>query len=49
MSAHPKKFVYGIFNDDDVVINAIRVLRKKGLCVKEVISTFPIHGLDHAL
>ena len=49
MSAHPKKFVYGIFNDDDVVMNAIPVLRKKGLRVKDVISPFPIHGLDHAL
>lgn len=49
MSAHPKKFVYGIFNDDEVVMNAIPVLRKKGLRVKDVISPFPIHGLDHAL
>jgi Protein of unknown function (DUF3341) len=49
MSAHPKKFVYGIFNDDDVVMNAIPALRKKGLRVKDVISPFPIHGLDHAL
>ena len=49
MSAHHKKFVYGIFNDDDVVMNAIPVLRKKGLRVKDVISPFPIHGLDNAL
>lgn len=49
MSAHSKKFVYGIFQDDDVVMNAIPVLRKKGLRVKDVISPFPIHGLDHAL
>lgn len=49
MSAHPKKFVYGIFKDDEVVMNAIPVLRKKGLRVKDVISPFPIHGLDHAL
>ncbi|MFM1746037.1 MAG: hypothetical protein RLZZ630_1974 [Bacteroidota bacterium] len=49
MSAQPKKFVYGIFNDDEVVMNAIPVLRKKGLRVKDVISPFPIHGLDHAL
>ena len=49
MSANPKKFVYGIFNDDEVVMNAIPVLRKKGLRVKDVISPFPIHGLDHAL
>lgn len=49
MSTHAKKFVYGIFNDDDTVMNAIPELRKKGLRVKDVISPFPIHGLDHAL
>lgn len=49
MSAHPKKFVYGIFNDDDTVMHAIPALRQKGLRVKDVISPFPIHGLDHAL
>lgn len=49
MSASPKKLVYGIFNDDEVVLNAIGSLRKKGLKVKDVISPFPIHGLDNEL
>jgi hypothetical protein len=49
MSTTAKKFVYGIFNDDEVVMNAVTSLRGKGLRVKDVISPFPIHGLDHAL
>ncbi len=49
MSAKDKKFVYGIFNDDEKVMNAIAPLRKQGLKVKDVISPFPIHGLDNAL
>lgn len=49
MSTVAKKFVYGIFNDDDVVMNAIPALKQKGLRVKDVVSPFPIHGLDHAL
>jgi hypothetical protein len=49
MSAETKKMIYGIFNDDEVVLNAIAPLRKKGLKVKDVISPFPIHGLDHEL
>ncbi len=48
-AATNKLFVYGIFNDDDTVMNAIPALRKKGMRVKDVISPFPIHGLDHAL
>lgn len=49
MSAKDKKFVYGIFNDDQTVMDAIAPLRKQGLKVKDVISPFPIHGLDNAL
>ena len=44
-----KRNVYGIFNDDEVVLNAIPGLRSKGLKVKDVISPFPIHGMDEAL
>jgi hypothetical protein len=49
MSADNKKMIYGIFNDDEVVLNAVGTLRRKGLKVKDVISPFPIHGLDHEL
>jgi len=49
MSTIAKKFVYGIFNDDDVALNAVTALRSKGLKVKDVISPFPIHGMDEAL
>jgi len=49
MSAKDKKFVYGIYNDDQVVLDAVRGLRRKGLRVKDVISPFPIHGMDEAL
>jgi hypothetical protein len=49
MSAIAKKFVYGLFADDEVVLNAVGTLRGKGLKVKDVISPFPIHGLDEAL
>ena len=48
MSAE-KKFMYGIFNDDDVVLSAVTTLRRQGLKVKDVVSPFPIHGMDHAL
>ena len=49
MSAASKKLVYGIFQDDDVVLQAIATLKKKGLNVKDVFSPFPIHGMDEAL
>jgi len=43
------KTVYGIFEDDDVVLKAVTTLREKKFNVTDVISPFPIHHLDHAL
>lgn len=43
------KMAYGVFEDDDVVLSAIPKLREKKFKVTDVISPFPIHGLDHVL
>ncbi len=43
------KYIYAIFNDDDAVMHSIKPLRSKGVKIKDVISPFPIHGLDHEL
>ena len=44
-----KKVIYGIFDDDDVILQAVKDIREKGVHINEVYSPFPIHGLDHAL
>jgi Protein of unknown function (DUF3341) len=44
-----KKAVYGIYNDDAVLMNAISTLKQKGIKIADVISPFPIHGLDDAI
>jgi hypothetical protein len=44
-----KKYIYGIFNDDEKILNAVTTLRHQGLKVKDVVSPFPIHGLDEAI
>lgn len=41
--------VRALFNDDDVVLDAVKDLRSSGYHVSEVYSPFPIHGLDEAL
>ncbi|GAB4026006.1 DUF3341 domain-containing protein [Spirosoma koreense] len=43
------KFLVGIFDDDDVVLKAVREVRNSGVRIHEVYSPFPIHGLDIAL
>lgn len=44
-----KKLIYGIFNDEDVLMKSIKALKEHGIAVKDVISPYPIHGLDSAL
>lgn len=44
-----KNFVVGIFEDEDVLLNAVSSIRNKGLKIHEVFSPFPVHGLDEAL
>lgn len=43
------KFLVGIFDDDDVVLKAVREVKDAGVRIHEVYSPFPIHGLDVAL
>jgi hypothetical protein len=40
------KRIYGIFDDEEVLKDAIKSLKLKGIFVKEVQSPFPIHGIE---
>ena len=44
-----KKYLVGIFNDEDVLLHAVEYIRNKGVKIEEVYSPFPVHGLDDAL
>lgn len=44
-----KNFLLGVFDDEDVLVNAVRVLRNKGVRIHEVFTPFPVHGLDEVL
>lgn len=43
------RFLVGIFDDDDVVMKAVREVRESGVRIHEVYTPFPVHGLDVAL
>lgn len=44
-----KKFVVGLFNDEDVLFPAVKKVRTAGYKIHDVYTPFPVHGLDHAL
>lgn len=43
------KIIYGLYTDDEVILNAAREMVAKGVKVKDVYSPFPIHGIDKVL
>lgn len=44
-----KDFILGIYDDEDVLLEAVTQVRKSGIRIHEVYSPFPVHGLDDAL
>lgn len=44
-----KKFLVGVFDDEDTVLSAVKKIRGGGVKIHEVYSPFPVHGLDEAL
>ena len=44
-----KNYLIGIYDDDEVVLGAVKVIREKGGKIQEVYSPIPIHGMENAL
>jgi hypothetical protein len=44
-----KNFLLGIYSDEDVLLQAVKEVRKNGVKIYEVFTPFPVHGLEHAL
>lgn len=44
-----QKFLYGLYDDDDVLVGGIKQLQEKGIKVNDAYSPFPIHGIEDVL
>ena len=42
-------FLVGVFDDEDVVLSAVKKVKGEGVKIHEVYTPFPIHGLDKAI
>ena len=49
MHVESNKYIVGVYNDDEVILNAVPQVRGKGIRIHEVYSPFAIHGMDPAL
>ncbi len=41
-----KSIIYGLFDDDELLLKSAKELRRNGVRIKDVFSPFPIHGID---
>ncbi|MCH6234975.1 DUF3341 domain-containing protein [Cognataquiflexum rubidum] len=44
-----KNFILGVYEDEDVLLDAISKVRGNGVKIHEVYSPFPVHGIDDVL
>ncbi|MEQ9403707.1 MAG: DUF3341 domain-containing protein [Cyclobacteriaceae bacterium] len=42
-------YVLGVYEDEDVLKNAIKEVRESGVKIEEVYSPFPVHGIEDVL
>jgi|TARA_A200000159_G_C7338571_1_gene346146 hypothetical protein len=43
------KVLYALYDDDDVLLSAVKMIRSEKHYIEEVYTPFPVHGLDKAL
>lgn len=41
-----KKVIYGLFDDEEILLKSAKDMVSKGVRIKDVFSPFPIHGID---
>lgn len=43
------KYIVGLYDDEEILLKAVKEIRKKGIRITESLTPFPVHGLDEAL
>ena len=49
MSTNKADFILGLFDDDDVLLKAIKNIREKKIPIHDVYCPFPVHGMEDTL
>lgn len=43
------KFIHALYNDDDVLMSAVKAVKADKHYIEEIYTPFPVHGLDEAM
>lgn len=49
MNINNVKTVYGLYGDDEILVNGVKCLVKKNIIIHEIYTPFPIHELNELL
>jgi len=49
MNQVPSQILFGLYHDEEVLLQAVREARSRHLEIDDVYSPFPVHGLDNVL
>jgi len=44
-----KKILFGLFDDETVLLSAVKKVRAEGFKIHDCLTPFPVHGLDDAM
>jgi hypothetical protein len=44
-----KRIFYGLFEDEEILLKAVKNVRAEGLRIWDAFTPFPVHGLDEAM
>lgn len=47
--AHTRDIIYGLYNDEEILLSAVKNAKDKHLEIYDVYTPFPVHGLDPLL
>jgi hypothetical protein len=43
------KVIHALYNDDDILMDAVKKVKEKHIHIEDVFTPFPVHGLDKAM
>lgn len=43
------KYIIGLYDDEEILLKAVKEIRAKGIKITDSLTPFPVHGLDEAL
>ena len=49
MNQESTQVLYGLYNDEEVLLHAVKKAKEDHLEIMDVYSPFPVHGLDNIL